>query len=154
MSPARSASPTMQPTWQHISGALSPSAHDPQGEVHFINMAPRMRTSETGSSWSSTTSMRLLMLHPVAVARTGNSMRNVEPRLIVDSTQMHPPCISTICLSTASPSLVRTTAELRPTVRQKDRAPAGGGLGAICAAVVFLRRRASLSPSTLKMTSA
>src|SRR5262245_47786683 len=39
-------------------------------------------------------------------ARMGSSMRNVEPRPIVDSIQMRPPCISTISLAMARPSPV------------------------------------------------
>src|SRR5215475_1311963 len=36
-------------------------------------------------------------------ARTGSSRRNVEPLPTLDSTQMRPPCISTICLAMARP---------------------------------------------------
>src|SRR5215468_12475833 len=36
-------------------------------------------------------------------ARVGISIWNVEPFPIVESTQMRPPCISTICLAMASP---------------------------------------------------
>src|SRR5262245_35108164 len=41
-----------------------------------------------------------------ASARTGSSMRKVEPWPGLDSTQMRPPCISTIFLAMASPSPV------------------------------------------------
>src|SRR5262249_25922891 len=41
-----------------------------------------------------------------AVVRTGSSMRNVDPLPSVDSTQMRPPCISTICLAMARPNPV------------------------------------------------
>ena len=39
----------------------------------------------------------------VGAARVGNSIWNVEPFPSVDSTQMRPPCISTISLAMASP---------------------------------------------------
>src|SRR5262245_8707108 len=43
---------------------------------------------------------------PAAWARTGSSMRKVEPRPRTDSTQMRPPCISIISLAIARPSPV------------------------------------------------
>src|SRR5262245_12693173 len=43
---------------------------------------------------------------PAAAACTGSSMRNVEPCPRLDSTQMRPPCISTISLAMARPSPV------------------------------------------------
>src|SRR5215468_1736534 len=39
-------------------------------------------------------------------ARVGSSIRKVEPLPKVDSTQMRPPCISTICLAMARPKPV------------------------------------------------
>src|SRR6185369_11301005 len=39
-------------------------------------------------------------------ARVGNSIRKTEPLPRVDSTQMRPPCISTICLEIARPKPV------------------------------------------------
>ena len=46
-------------------------------------------------------------------ARVGISIWNVEPLPTVDSTQMRPPCISTICLAIASPTPVPPLALVR-----------------------------------------
>src|SRR5262245_23701491 len=46
-------------------------------------------------------------------ARVGNSIWNVEPLPTIDSTQMRPPCISTICLAMASPRPVPPFALVR-----------------------------------------
>ena len=46
-------------------------------------------------------------------ARIGSSIRNVDPFPSVDSTQMRPPCISTICLAMARPRPVPPLALVR-----------------------------------------
>src|SRR5262245_33994700 len=46
-------------------------------------------------------------------ARVGSSMLNVDPLPGVDTTQIRPPCISTICLAMASPSPVPPLALVR-----------------------------------------
>jgi hypothetical protein len=50
-----------------------------------------------GRSWSGEE------LGHVVTARVGSSIWKVDPLPSVDSTQMRPPCISTICLAIASP---------------------------------------------------
>ena len=59
------------------------------------------------SSWSSTTRIRLLIgAATCRSTRTGSANRKVEPRPRADSTQIRPPCISTIRLAMARPSPV------------------------------------------------
>ena len=47
--------------------------------------------------------MSLVIRRPSYSARVGSSIWKVEPLPTIDSTQMRPPCISTICLAMASP---------------------------------------------------
>jgi hypothetical protein len=86
---------------------------DPEGEVHFINMAPQKQTHKPHQALSQLLAnrppynaeelFRAVALGHVVAARVGSSIWKVEPLPNVDSTQIRPPCISTICLAMASP---------------------------------------------------
>jgi hypothetical protein len=64
-------------------------------------------------------------------ARVGSSIWKVDPLPSVDSTQMRPPCISTICLAMASPrpvpplALVFELSQLRPFASARPRRQRG-----------------------------
>src|SRR5262245_58938435 len=102
------------------------------GPVHLINLAPRKQTHKPDLALSQfvakQTSTEERVLRRVIgrqvcacsqgtrlrnSARVGSSIWKVEPLPSVDSTQMRPPCISTICLAMARPRPVPPWALVR-----------------------------------------